>query len=210
VCNCARSSSTLPGSAEVPPGDAGMGLLFFEAFSTAEGALRPPLFVPHHPMAMGGLKWHEPRRWWLPTCTFWHFLCPHRLETSQGVSVDSLEVDAIEIGCIVAPDRRQHRQNAPKRCLTMWAWFCCFFANYQQQRGRGGPLCSIHATPRRWGVLKSKNNAGGGRPPACSGTPCASGLMALVGWRRGVVYECVADVVAAGKRLDVPATSLRH
>jgi hypothetical protein len=39
-------------------------------------------------------------------------------ETSQGVSLDCLGVGVIEIGRKNAPDRRQHHQEAPKRCLA--------------------------------------------------------------------------------------------
>ena len=38
-------------------------------------------------------------------------------ETSQGVSMDSLGVGAVEIGRIFAPDHRRRRQEAPKRVL---------------------------------------------------------------------------------------------
>jgi hypothetical protein len=54
-------------------------------------------------------------------------------ETFQGVTMDSLGVEAIKIGRRIAPDCRQHRQEAPKRSL---AWFSCFFVSSRRQRGR--------------------------------------------------------------------------
>jgi hypothetical protein len=44
--------------------------------------------------------------------------------------MDSLGVHAVDIGRISAPDRRQRRQEAPKRCLATPAWFGGFPANY--------------------------------------------------------------------------------
>ena len=38
-------------------------------------------------------------------------------KTSQGVPLDSLGVGAVEIRCIIVPDHRRHRQEAPKRVL---------------------------------------------------------------------------------------------
>jgi hypothetical protein len=45
-------------------------------------------------------------------------------------------VNAVEIGRIIAPDRRQGRQEASKRRLATLVWFSGFFAKSQQQRGR--------------------------------------------------------------------------
>jgi hypothetical protein len=109
-----RSMPTSPGSAVALPGDAGVVFLFGGELSMEEGALRPPLFVLHHPTPMGGLKLREPHRW----------------------------ADA--------------------------------------------------------------------RPPACSGTYRASGLVVLAARRGGVVGECIIDVVATENGLHVPATSLRR
>ena len=64
-----------------------------------------------------------------------HFHSPYGPETSQGVTLDSLGVSVIEIGCIGAPDRWQRRQEAPKRCLATPAWLLCFLAIFSQQRG---------------------------------------------------------------------------
>jgi hypothetical protein len=55
---------------------------------------------------------------------FSHLQPTQQLETPQGVSVDSLGVGKIEIGCKNAPDDRQCHQEAPKHCLVMptWPW----------------------------------------------------------------------------------------
>jgi hypothetical protein len=145
--------------------------------------------------------------WFWHPCVFWHLPCPHHLKTYQGVAVDSLEIESVETGRIIAPDRRQRRQEAPKRCLAMPAWFRCFFANIQRQRGRGNPLYSFHATPQRWGASKGMNDTGGSCPPARSGTPHVSGLMVLVERRRGIVGECVANVIDTQNHFHVSATS---
>jgi hypothetical protein len=121
--------------------------------------------------------------------------------------VDSLGVNAVEIGCMIAPDRRQHRQNALKRCLTMPASFSHFLANPRRQRGRRDPLCPFHATPQQWGASKSMNHPGGGCPPACSGTFCAFGVMGLRVRRRGLTGEGIADVIDPKNHFHVSATS---
>jgi hypothetical protein len=112
-----------PGSAEALPGDAGVVFMFCCRYLMAEGALRPPLFVSHHPTVMGGPEGQEPRVWFLHPGVFWHFPCLERVGTLHGVSVDSLGICAVEIGRICAPDRRRCRQEAPKRYLTTPAWF---------------------------------------------------------------------------------------
>ena len=51
---CTQSAALLPGSAEALPGDADMVFAPFDKIIDIEGALGPPLSVPHHPRAMGG------------------------------------------------------------------------------------------------------------------------------------------------------------
>ena len=58
------------------------------------------------------------QRWRFP-----HFQQMDCLQTYQGVSIDSLVVGAIEIGCKNAPDRQQCHQEAPKRSLATPTWF---------------------------------------------------------------------------------------
>ena len=65
----------LPGSAEALPGDADTVFAFVLQNTVAEGALGPPLFVPHHPTAIEGQEVQEPRMWSLHIRLFWHFLC---------------------------------------------------------------------------------------------------------------------------------------
>jgi len=83
----------------------------------AEGVSEPPLFVPCHPTPVGGVKGQEPQMWSLHPDMFRHSLCPQHPRTSQGVSLDSLGVDAVKIGHICTPDHRRRRQEAPKRIL---------------------------------------------------------------------------------------------
>ena len=64
-----------PGSAEVLPGDADTVFAFVLQNAVAEGALGPPLFVPHHPTVIEGQEVQEPRTWSLHIRMFWHFLC---------------------------------------------------------------------------------------------------------------------------------------
>jgi hypothetical protein len=61
---------------------------------------------------------------------------PYQPEPFQGVTLDSLGVDTIEIERMSAPDRRQHRKEAPKHSLAMPGWFGCFWAVFLHQRGR--------------------------------------------------------------------------
>jgi hypothetical protein len=61
---------------------------------------------------------------------------PYQPEPFQGVTLDSLGVDTVEIKRIIAPDRRQHRKEALKRSLAMPGWFVCFLAGFSHQRGR--------------------------------------------------------------------------
>ena len=53
----------------------------------------------------------------------------------QGVPLDSLGVGAVEIGRNYAPDRRQHRQEAPKRIPATVAAFLHFFLQVFAARG---------------------------------------------------------------------------
>ena len=65
----------LPGSAKVLPGDTDMVFAFVLQNAMAEGALGPPLFIPHHPTAIEGQEVQEPWMWSLHVHVFWHFLC---------------------------------------------------------------------------------------------------------------------------------------
>jgi len=58
---------------------------------------------------------------------FSHLQWSSLVETLQKVTLDSLGADAIEIGCtiIIAPDRRQHCQEALPGDTS--AWFRNFF-----------------------------------------------------------------------------------
>ena len=58
------------------PDDAGVVFVFFCTGTMAEGALIPPLFMPHHPIVMGGCEGQEPQLWSLHLHVFWHFWCP--------------------------------------------------------------------------------------------------------------------------------------
>ena len=58
--------------------------------------------------------------------SIYHFPTAYNLETFQGVPLDYLGVDAVEIEHIIAPDHRRHRQEAPKRIPTMPAAFSRF------------------------------------------------------------------------------------
>jgi hypothetical protein len=102
--NGARSSPTSPGSAEALFGDAGGLSVFLHRFSAAWGVLGLYMFVPFTALVLGDLKVQETRGWFLTTRVFWHFLCPQRLETPQGVPLDSLGVGAVKIGHIIVPD----------------------------------------------------------------------------------------------------------
>jgi hypothetical protein len=128
---------------------------------------------------VGGLKRQEPQMWFLHPRVFWHFLCPQALETYQGVSLDSLGVCTIKIGCIIAPDHRQRRQEAPKRILAMLAVFLCFPLGCLQRRGVWGCLNPSQVWPCGWGTLKDKKHPSGQKPPACSGTFCAPSVLKL-------------------------------
>ena len=69
------------------------------------------------------------------------------LQTYQGVSIDSLVVGVIEIGCKNAPDHRQCHQEAPKRSLAMLMWFLMFLIEFLMWRGHPDPLYLFHTTP---------------------------------------------------------------
>ena len=75
--------------------------------------------------------------------------------------MDSLGVGAVKIGRIIAPDHRQHRQEAPKRFLAMPAALLRFFAGSLQRGGVGGRLCSSYAPGCHWEALKDKKHLGG-------------------------------------------------
>jgi len=64
-----------PGSTEALLGDTDMVFALVVQKSMAEGASRPPLFVPHHPTAIEGQEVQEPQRWCLHLRVFWHFPC---------------------------------------------------------------------------------------------------------------------------------------
>jgi hypothetical protein len=66
--------------------------------------------------------------------------------------MDSLGVDVVEIGRIIAPNHCQHRPEAPKRVLAMPAAFFLFFVEIAWWWWRGGRLCSFQVARRRWGV----------------------------------------------------------
>ena len=129
-------------------------------------------------------------------------------ETPQGVHWDSLGVGAVEIGRIIAPNRRRHRQEAPKRFLATPAACFHFLVGSLQRGGVVCRLCSFHAPGCHWGALKDKKHAGGQKPPACFGTPCHSMLVALMALCRRIVYKYFANVEVAKKCFYVPATSL--
>ena len=82
-------------------------------------------------------------------------------ETLQGVPLDSLGVSAIEIGRIIARDRRRHRQEALKRIPATPAGFLGFFAGFVWRGGVGGHLCSFQPLRCGWGALKDKIHTGG-------------------------------------------------
>ena len=107
VHNCARSSPTLPGSAEAHSGDTGGVFGFFCCIYVAQGGWGSSLFIPDTALGLEGLKGQDTRGWLKTTQVFWHFLSPQHLETRQGVSMDSLGVGAIEIGRIFTPDHHR-------------------------------------------------------------------------------------------------------
>ena len=75
-------------------------------------------------------------------CIHW-FPCCYSHKTFQGVPLDSLGVGAIESGRIIAPDHRQHRQEAPKRNLATLAAFLRFLDGFLWNGGVGGCLYSF-------------------------------------------------------------------
>ena len=91
--------------------------------------------------------------------------------------MDSLRFGAVEIGRIIAPDRRQHRQEAPKRILATSAWFFGFSVGLMWRGGVGGRLCSFQTPRWVWGALKDKIHLGGQKPPGVS--TCFPGPTAL-------------------------------
>jgi hypothetical protein len=110
---------------------------------------------------------------------FSHLAFPYGCETPQGVALDSLGVNTIEIRRIYAPNRRQRRQEAPKRILATLAVFLCFPLGYLQRGGVWGCLHPSQVWPCGWGTLKDKKHSGGQKPPACSGTFCAPSVLKL-------------------------------
>ena len=134
-----------------------------------------------------------------------------QLETPQRVSSDSLGVGAIEIRRKNAPDRRQCRQEVPKRSLAMLTLFLMFLIKFLMWRGRPDPLYPFHTTP--WRQVHSRGGLSGcGGCAVCtfarSGTCCASWLMGLVAQCRGIIYNIFADIEDAEKHSHVPAKIL--
>src|SRR5580693_2267552 len=89
----------------------------------------------------------------LTTCVFWHLPRPQHLETSQGISVDSLGGSAIEIRHIFTPDHHRHCQEVPKCILATLAAFLLFVVHSLQSGGVWGPLCSFQVLRCDWGAL---------------------------------------------------------
>ena len=85
-------------------GDISRVLWFVGWIDVAQGGWGLSLFVPDTAPGLGGLKGQDTPGWSKTTQVFWHFLSPQHCETSQGVSMDSLGVGAVEIGCIIVPD----------------------------------------------------------------------------------------------------------
>ena len=75
--------------------------------------------------------------------------------------MDSLGVSAIKIRCIIAPDRRRHRQEALKHIPVTPVGFLGFFVGFVWRGGVGGHLCSFQPLHWGWGALKDKIHAGG-------------------------------------------------
>ena len=101
---CARLSPALPGSAEAHSSDAGGVFAFVGPFSAAWGGLGSSLSIPHLVLWLGGHKGQDTRRWFLTTRCIYPLPWSYSPETSQGVLLNSLGVDAVEIGRIIAPD----------------------------------------------------------------------------------------------------------
>jgi len=117
VHNCTRSLPTLPGSAEAHSSDAGGVFVFSGPFPVAWGGLGSYLFVPDPALWLGRLKGQDTHGWSRTTRCIYPLPWAYSSETSQGVSMDSLGVGAVEIGRIFTPDHRWRRQEAPKRVL---------------------------------------------------------------------------------------------
>ena len=75
--------------------------------------------------------------------------------------MDSLGVGAVKIGRMIAPGRRQRRQEAPKRILATLAVFLRFPPGFLQRRGGWGGIHPFHVLCCGWGALKDKKHAGG-------------------------------------------------
>ena len=86
----------------------------------------------------------------------YHFPASYGSETSQGVQWDSLGVGAIKIGRIFAPDRRRHRQEAPKRFLATPASFPCFLCRFSAAWGGLGLYLFVPCTALALGGLKGQ------------------------------------------------------
>ena len=92
----------------------------------------------------------------------------YRLETSQGVQWDSLWFSAIKIGCIIAPDHCQRRQEAPKRIPATLAAFLCLPVHFLRRGGVWGRIYSSQILRCGWGGSKDKIHTGGQEPPGVS------------------------------------------
>ena len=67
--------------------------------------------------------------------------------------MDSLGVGTIEIGCPITPNCQQHRQEAPKCCLTMLGSFLHFFGQVSAEEGAFVPPLFVPTCPTGLGGL---------------------------------------------------------
>ena len=86
--------------------------------------------------------------------------CSYNPGTFQGVPLDSLGIVAVKIGRNYAPDRRQHRQEAPKRIPATPAAFLRFLVHFLRRGGVWDRLYSSQTLPSGWGTLKDKDTHG--------------------------------------------------
>jgi len=70
----------------------------------ARGGLGSYIFIPHLVLWLEGLKGQDTPGWSKTTRCIYLFPWPYSPKTFQGVLLDSLGVDAIEIGHIIAPN----------------------------------------------------------------------------------------------------------
>ena len=105
------------------------------------------------------------------------FPCCYNHETFQGVPLDSLGVGAVKIRRTIAPDRRQCRQEAPKRIQATPVAFLRFPASFLRRRGVWGGIHLFPASRCGLGALKDKKHVGGQKPPACFGTCCVPSIL---------------------------------